>query len=125
LLTDYLVNFGRPFIYTTSLPPHSIISIMESFSYLNQHMDLQQQLRQRIKLFREGWHHSLSHTAIQPVMMGSNDRARKVAGYLQANGFDVRPVLSPTVKKGTERLRISLHVHNSEVEIEGLINALK
>ncbi len=34
LLCDFLVNFARPFIYTTALPPHSIAAIESSFDIL-------------------------------------------------------------------------------------------
>lgn len=124
LLIDFLINFGRPFIYTTSLPPHSVISIAQSFRYLEDHMELQQELSNRIVLFKAGWSDHLSTTAIQPVMIGNNERARNISIRLQERGYDVRPILSPTVQRGTERLRISLHTHNSEVEIAGLCREL-
>lgn len=124
LLIDYLVNFGRPFIYTTSLPPHSVISIEESFKYLSQHNYLQNQLKQKIQLFRTAFPPSISTTAIQPIMIGSNEKAKSISKQLQTEGFDVRPILSPTVQRGSERLRISLHVHNSDDDILGLANLL-
>ncbi|MFY0601820.1 MAG: pyridoxal phosphate-dependent aminotransferase family protein [Cyclobacteriaceae bacterium] len=124
-LIDYLVNFGRPFIYTTSMPPHSVISIEESFRYLSQHIDLQNQLTSKINLFQNTFPRSISNTAIQPVLIGSNEKAKAISKGLQASGFDVRPILSPTVKRGTERLRISLHVHNTDDEIESLVNSLE
>ncbi len=123
-LTDYLVNFGRPFIYTTSLPPHSVIAIHESFKYLDENPPLQDQLNIKINLFRSLWSDSLSETAIQPVMIGDNQKARDISQQLQKKGFDVRPILSPTVQRGTERLRISLHVHNSDEEIEKLVQEM-
>lgn len=125
ILTDYLVNFGRPFIYTTSLPPHSVVSIKESFAFLSQNLDLQEQLKGKISLFRAHWPKALSDTAIQPVMIGSNEGARAISGELQGAGYDVRPILSPTVGAGSERLRISLHVHNTDEEIIGLTKLLK
>lgn len=125
ILTDFLINFGRPFIYTTSLPPHSIISIEESFKYLNEHIGLQSELQNRIRLFRENWEESISETAIQPILIGSNEKARAISDKLQQKGYDVRPILSPTVKKGTERLRISLHVHNTEEEVLALLDAVR
>ena len=124
-LIDYLINFGHAFIYTTSLPPHSVISIQESFNYLKDHISLQDRLNERISFFRQTYDGALSTTAIQPVIVGSNEQARKLSTTLQSNGFDVRPILSPTVQKGKERLRISLHVHNSEEEIKNLVNLLK
>ena len=43
-----------------------------------------------------------------------------VAEHLQSEGFDVRPILSPTVEKGKERIRICLHSFNSREEITNL-----
>ena len=37
----------------------------------------------------------------------------------------MRPILSPTVKKGEERLRFCVHAYNTEVQIEELVSALK
>ena len=123
-LIDYLINFGRSFIYTTSLPPHSVISIDESFRFLASHSELQAQLRDRINHFRSVFGDTLSHTAIQPVMVSGNEQARESAKLLQQNGLDVRAILAPTVKEGAERLRISLHVHNSMEEISQLVKLL-
>ncbi|MEQ8471214.1 MAG: 8-amino-7-oxononanoate synthase [Marinoscillum sp.] len=120
ILTEYLINFGRPFIYTTSLPPHSVISITESFKFLGEHMSLQDELKSKISLFQSNWASAKSNTAIQPVMIGNNEKARKISSDLQLVGYDVRPILSPTVGAGTERLRISLHVHNDDQQILSL-----
>jgi 8-amino-7-oxononanoate synthase len=43
---------------------------------------------------------------------------------LSGAGFDVRPVLHPTVPEDKERIRICLHVFNGESEIERLLNSL-
>jgi 8-amino-7-oxononanoate synthase len=57
--------------------------------------------------------------------MKGNVMARKAALHLQQNGYDVRAILSPTVPKGQERLRICLHAHNTKKEIRGLLKSLK
>ncbi|RED92457.1 aminotransferase class I/II-fold pyridoxal phosphate-dependent enzyme [Marinoscillum furvescens] len=124
VLKDYLVNFGRLFIYTTSLPPHSVLSIREAFRFLRANENLQQELNDRIAAFQKLWPAFISDTAIQPIIIGSNERARSISSQLQEAGFDVRPVLSPTVQRGTERLRISLHTHNTKQELEALTSLL-
>lgn len=124
-LTDYLINFGRPFIYTTSLPPHSVISIQESFRFLGEHLDLQLKLSEKIDHFRSLFPQSQSRTVIQPVLIGSNQKAIEIANRLQEAGFDVRPILSPTVQRGTERLRISLHTFNTAADIAAMVAVLK
>lgn len=125
VLIDYLINFARPFIYTTALPPIGLVSIEESFKYLAGHLNLQQQLRNKIDLFRSKFQAAISQTAIQPVIIGSNEGAKTASNKLMTEGFDVRPILSPTVQKGKERLRISLHTFNSEDEIDQLTSILK
>ncbi len=134
VLKDYLVNFARPFIYTTALPLHSLVSIDQSFRYLAKHGDVKGQLNELINHFKvelkrtlvsQGEYYYLgSDTAIQPVIIPGNDRIKLIAAALHTEGFDIRPILSPTVKKNTERLRISLHVYNTKNEITRMLETL-
>ncbi len=127
-LIDYLINFARPFIYTTAFPVHSLATIDCAFEFLSHNLHLQVDLQKKITLFtslREG---SISKSAIQAIIIPGNDNVRKAATSLQNKGFDVRPVLSPTVAPGTERLRICLHAYNTDKEITQLashINRLR
>ncbi len=133
-LIDYLINFGRPFIYTTALPSHSVMSIKQSFAYLKRHQYLQDTLNDRIAYFKKEFKKVVgnmpdvmfpdSNTAIQPIIIPGNERIRELAQKLNMSGYDVRPILAPTVKSGKERLRICLHVYNSYEEIDGLIQQL-
>ncbi|MBY0426410.1 MAG: aminotransferase class I/II-fold pyridoxal phosphate-dependent enzyme, partial [Cytophagales bacterium] len=128
LVRDYLINFCRPFIYTTALSPHSIVSIHQSYIYLQNHDGVQNDLKEKIRTFLTRIPSELnsivSTSPIQAVLIPGNTNVKKVANGLQANGFDIRPILSPTVPLGKERLRISLHVHNSKTEILGMVDLL-
>jgi 8-amino-7-oxononanoate synthase len=122
---SYLVNFSRPFIYTTAMPDHSLAAIRCSFEFLQEHSELKDILAHKIDVFRQHIAFDTgSTTAIQPVIIGGNDRTRAAATKLQSLGYDVRPVLSPTVRPGTERLRICLHVFNGDDEIVALASEL-
>ncbi len=66
-----------------------------------------------------------SISAIQCIIIPGNNEVKAMADKLQQNGFDVRPILSPTVPKGQERLRICLHSFNSKQEVDNLVNTLK
>lgn len=127
-LIRYLINFARPFIYTTALSQHQLASIPCAFAYLAANMDLQEKLRSKIDLYLsvtgELSNRTQSRSAIQTVLCPGNENVRQLANALQEKGFDVRPILSPTVPKGTERLRICLHTFNSDEEIHGLTGAL-
>ncbi len=127
-LIAFLINFARPFIYTTANSPHDIISIGCSFDFLSANIGLQQTLRENIRYFLDAAEHTenraRSDSAIQTVIIPGNTAIRHAASSLQKEGFDVRPILSPTVPQGKERLRICLHTFNTSVEIEHLAQVL-
>jgi 7-keto-8-aminopelargonate synthetase-like enzyme len=77
------------------------------------------------RLVRFNVHLLPSNTPIQGLVIPGNARVTRTAARLQASGFDVRAIRSPTVPKGTERLRICLHAHNTEEDIVGLFQALQ
>jgi 8-amino-7-oxononanoate synthase len=128
-IKDRIVNFSRPFIYTTAPSDHSIVSISCAFDYLNDHIELQQELTKKVDYFRslaadlKGW--NKSNSQVQVVVVPGYENVTKAAAHLQSAGFDVRPILSPTVKEGQERLRICLHTFNTEREISALISEMK
>lgn len=126
-LMEYLVNYARPFIYTTALPPHSLVSIDCALDYLKASVDLQSALVSKINLFLK--HANFlnrieSKSAIQTAIFPGHDTVKHAAHTLHQSGLDVRPILSPTVPKNSERLRICLHVFNSDKQIEDLTHIL-
>lgn len=129
-LRDYLINFSRAFIYTTALPLHSIVSIKNAHEFLLQNLSRIDQLKKLITYFKSQIvnHKSQiinSDSPIQCIVIPGNNEVKAMADKLQQNGFDVRPILSPTVPKGQERLRICLHSFNSKEEVDNLVNTLK
>jgi 8-amino-7-oxononanoate synthase len=133
ILKDYLVNFATPFIYTTALPLHSIISIDTSFDYLQNNLHLQKYLEEKINFFKEKlteyqlprkYEYVESKSAIQVFIVPGNDEVKKLSGHLNQKGYNVKPILSPTVKEGRERLRFCLHTYNTDEEITGLIKEI-
>lgn len=130
-LKEYLINFSRPFIYTTALPPHSLAAIDQSFEFLKQNISLQDVLKSKVHLFKTYLSDKAGHLKkidsdhpIQSIIIKGNNEARAAANFLQSKKFDVRPILSPTVKKGEERLRVCLHTYNSDDDIYQLIDTL-
>jgi 8-amino-7-oxononanoate synthase len=128
-LIDYLINFSRPFIFTTALAPHSIASVDCAFEFLMQNSFLQQSLGDRVNSFiAEADNHSIqrlpSKSHIQGIVIPGNDRIKHVSDQLRMAGIDARPILSPTVAKGSERLRICLHTYNTISEIQLLVQQL-
>jgi 8-amino-7-oxononanoate synthase len=122
LLREYLINFSRSFIYTTAASFHQMASIKMAYKLLPLSDTGVQKLQHNIQLFKNlvnpiGIHLITSDSAIQCIVVGSNEKAKKMAQQLQNEGLDVRPILSPTVAKGTERLRVCIHSFNDNNEI--------
>jgi len=131
-LKDYLINFSRPFIYTTALPPHSLATIKASYDeLLNQVQQDLVKLQQNIEYFKtELKRLNLQHlfiksdSTIQCCLVSGNENAKRMAQELQNHGFDVKAILSPTIPKGKERLRLCLHSYNSSEEITKVLELL-
>ncbi len=129
-LKNYLVNFARSFIYTTGLPPHSLVTIQSAYTELTSTLAIEK-LCKNINFFN----HKLetthlksrfieSNSAIHCCIISGNVHVKNIAAQIQEKGFDVKPILSPTVAKGEERLRFCLHSFNSEKEISEVLDLL-
>ena len=128
-LRTYLINFARSFIYSTALPYSSLVSVQCAYNLLQQSDEQMKSLHDNIKFFRGlmyGFQGLLdSSSAIQGIVMNGNEKVKKLAKELNILGFDVRPILSPTVSKGKERIRICLHAFNTSLDIRKLISAIE
>ncbi len=112
VLRDYLVNRCRPFIFATAPSPLSAALVRAALIICRFESGRRERLQQLVAVAgrelasRCGTTPSGSH--IQPIIVGSDDRATRLAGAMQARGFDIRAVRPPTVPEGTARLRLSL-----------------
>ena len=145
----YLINYARPFVYSTSLPLHSLCSIQCAYETMISHDGdlLREQLFLLVNVFRDSFNkkfpnqntnehdpiegnHILtllrSHTPVQAVLCKGNERCVRVAKKLQQLGeIHVYPIRSPTVPIGEERIRIIIHAHNTEDEVLHLVSCFK
>ena len=127
-LCEYLINFSRPFIYTTAPCDFEVMAMAASVNLLKTEPELIRQLHDRIGLFKKLISPKVnliaSKSAIQALLIPGNEKVKRAGQHLTDKGFDIRPVLSPTVKKGRERLRICLHSFNTEEQITQLTSML-
>jgi 8-amino-7-oxononanoate synthase len=129
LLCNYLVNFARSFIYTTAMSTHGLASIAAAFDFIAQNPQRLTQLKTNIALFRRATDsHKTENTVIcndspiQVLLVPGNEACRQVAANMLAEGLEVKPILSPTVQVGQERVRICLHSFNTAEEIAKLVS---
>jgi len=134
LLKQYLINFSRPFVFTTALPGHAIKAIGCSYDHLSSPTFTNQPLHDIITYFRahvsNGKHSTWSNSSspIQAFITGDNEVSKSLATQLQQAGLQINPILHPTVALGQERLRICLHSFNTKEQVDKIfeiINAWK
>jgi len=130
-LTSYLVNFARSFIYTTGLSPHAVATVLSAYKMLAERPEVINTLKSNIIHFNQQKQllglkpmFVYSKSAIQCAIVQGNDNVKRMAIQLQKRGFHVKPILSPTVPEGQERLRICLHAYNTSEEISVLMTSI-
>lgn len=112
ILTDYLTNKARSFIFSTALPPVSIAfakwiiekKLPETFEKRQYMLNLAKKLG--------------SESHIIPVIVGENDKTVELSQILFENGYFTLPIRPPTVPEGTSRLRLSLTTEITESDLQ-------
>jgi 8-amino-7-oxononanoate synthase len=128
-LQQYLVNFARSFIYTTGLSPHSLATVKTVYGALLLDTKKQQKLQENIQHFtsevkRLQLGFIESDSAIHCCVISGTTKVKSISEKLQEKGFEVKAILSPTVKENQERLRFCLHSYNSKKEISEVLHLL-
>lgn len=128
VVRDFLVNRGRPFIFSTAPSPLVAAAVRESLRMLADEPQRREALRALVDhagrvLSPLGA--SVTGTQIMPLILNEDARTMAVADRLQTAGFDVRGIRPPTVPQGTSRLRISLTLNATIADVDALAAALE
>ena len=128
-LIDYLTNFAKHYIYSTAMPPaqaHASSAAVEMIKI----GESREKLHENIQYFREamtdkGFKLLVSDSAIQPIILGDPKVTLDYSQQLKLLGMWVSAIRSPTVPKGTDRLRITLSSLHQREDIDALLDALQ
>lgn len=128
-LIDYLIQFARPYIYTTALPPALAEAMLFNLELMKQ-PQRREQLTQHIRYFRQRANDidlplMPSESAIQPLLIGDADKALALSEALKQRGLWVSAIRPPTVPAGSARLRITLTANHTREQIDALLTALE
>lgn len=128
-LIEALVQFARPYIYTTSQPPALACATLKSLELLRRETWRREHLAGLIRQFREGavqigLQLMDSPTPIQPIQIGDSAQALRLSQMLRERGLLVTAIRPPTVPAGSARLRVTLSAAHSEAQVQLLLNAL-
>lgn len=127
---EWLQQRARSYIFTTASSPIIACALAASLDLIAAGDARRQHLWQLVAQLRDGladtrWHLLPSPTAIQPVIIGDNHAALRIAGALYERGLWVPAIRPPTVPRGTARLRVSLTAAHSEAQLARLVDALR
>ncbi|SNY76966.1 8-amino-7-oxononanoate synthase [Enterobacter sp. CC120223-11] len=130
-VADYLLQFARHLIYSTSMPPAQAVALSEALAVIRSDDGeaRRQKLREHISRFRRGAESlglqlTNSTSAIQPVIVGENHRALALAETMREAGCWLTAIRPPTVPAGTARLRITLTTAHHAEDIDRLLEAM-
>ncbi|WP_407292951.1 8-amino-7-oxononanoate synthase [Stutzerimonas zhaodongensis] len=128
-LIETLIQFARPYIYTTSQPPATACATLKSLELLRAEGWRREHLNRLIARFRQGASEigltlMDSPTPIQPILVGSSERALALSAALRARGILVGAIRPPTVPAGSARLRVTFSASHSEAQVERLLDIL-
>ncbi|MBD8731963.1 MULTISPECIES: 8-amino-7-oxononanoate synthase [unclassified Pseudomonas] len=128
-LIETLVQFARPYIYTTSQPPALACATLRSLQLLRSEHWRREHLATLIAQFRQGAARlgltlMDSFTPIQPILIGDAGRALHLSRLLRERGVLVTAIRPPTVPVGSARLRVTLSAAHSSAQVQRLLDAL-
>jgi 8-amino-7-oxononanoate synthase len=126
---EWILQRARTYIFATAVPAMVAAAVSAGLKVVADEPWRQQHLQRLIAQLRAGmadlpWRLLESDTAIQPVIVGDNTRALRLADALRERGLWVPAIRPPTVPEGTARLRISLSAAHSEADVAKLLDAL-
>ncbi len=125
---DYLEQFGRHYVYSTSLSPALCGAVIQSIRLCRTEQWRRDKLHSNIALFRhlaKDLPLLVSDSAIQGIVLGSNDNALRLSQRLKDNGIWLSAIRPPTVPAGSARLRITLSAMHEADDIQLLVQQLR
>lgn len=128
-LVEWLVNRARTYVFTTAQPPLLAAAVSASLKRIAGEPWRRQRLSQLVDRLKTGvaglpWPLMASDTPIQPLRVGGNVEALRLATGLRERGLLVPAIRPPTVPQGQARLRISLSAAHGPADVDALLGAL-
>jgi len=126
---EALIQFARPYIYTTALPPAVAAAALAAVDIVEREGWRRERLAELVARFRRRAHAAgislpESDTPIQPVVVGESAAALEASRRLDRAGFLVAAIRPPTVPRGGARLRVTLSAAHDERQVDALVDDL-
>lgn len=120
-MRDYFINFARPFIFSTALPPSVIAAACQAVRLIQAHPKMGEELRRRTQFLCDKLNAcgltTSTPSSIVPIILGDNELALEAAKRLRKEGILVSAIRPPTVPMGTARLRLSVTLAHEDDDL--------
>ncbi|EDP46031.1 aminotransferase class I/II-fold pyridoxal phosphate-dependent enzyme [Rickettsiella grylli] len=128
-IIENLIQFARPYMYTTALPAAFVKAAYTSLLLLQKETWRREKLWDLIHTFKQVAKQLElpllpSNTPIQPILVKDTKQTMALSAYLLQKGFLVHAIRPPTVAEKTSRLRINLSILHSKSEINRLLKQI-
>jgi 8-amino-7-oxononanoate synthase len=120
---DFIKHFGRPMLFSASLPPASAAAALEALNILIEQPELAQKTCanaqwMKAELTKIGYQTGHAEAAIVPVIIGDTIKTFMMWKQLLDEGVYTNPVPYPAVARGNEMLRTSYLATQSPEQLE-------
>jgi 7-keto-8-aminopelargonate synthetase-like enzyme len=110
---NYIRHHARSLIFSASLPPAQVASVLAALEILQSEPDRLERLWENTRYLREGldglgFDTGCSETPIIPVMIGDDMRCFQTWLALREEGIFVNPIISPAVSSDQALIRVSI-----------------
>jgi 8-amino-7-oxononanoate synthase len=127
-LCEYLRNRARSFIFTTAGAPAVVGASLGGVEYIAAHPECVARLRENCAFFAERLGAlgvpADARTPIFPVVIGSEEAAKRVSDACFAAGIFIPCIRYPTVARGAARLRITLMATHTKEDMDRVVDFL-
>lgn len=129
VLIDYLVQRGRPFLFSSATTPADVAACIAAVEILQESEQAVQQLWENTHFMQRelralGFDLGHTQTPITPLMIGHAQRAKTFSAELFKAGIFAQALTFPTVPRDTARLRVMLSAAHTRQDLDTALQAL-
>lgn len=130
LLKDYLINRGRPYLFSTAHPPMVAAALIAALDVMETDPEPMRLLWENTRKWKamlqdEGFDTMGSETPITPVYVGDEAKAQEMERQLFDEGVYALAIVYPTVARGKARLRTMPNATHTEEDLRFALEAFK
>ena len=129
-LKEYLINRGRPYLFSTALPPATAAALIAAIDIMQTDPEPMTRLWDNARWWKAelellGFDTMGSETPITPVYCGSEESAVKMERMLWDEGVYALSICFPTVAKGKARIRTMPSAAHTQEDLSFALSAFK